>query len=361
MQGRIAFIPRPHAIEFYQYEVPGPEPDGLVAEVTQTNVCGSEVHMWKGEIGGSGGVMPGHEMSGRILALGKGVTTDWSGVPIKAGDRIAPVSYVVCNRCVNCVAGNQAACLNNVVRHTHPDQPPHFTATFATHYCVSPGQHFYRIPDNVPDVIASSANCAMSIVYWALDKGGLGYGETLLVMGAGGLGLHAIAIARARGARAIAMDSVGRRLELAAAFGADEIIDLRQYPDSRARRKRVRELTGYGPDAVLEVAGVPEAFTDALSYARQGGRVLELGNVLLEPAVQVAPGFITMKSLQITTAMGYPPHYLKKSLDFLARNIERFPYLELCDASFPLSQAALALDRSERREVSRAAILPQQG
>jgi len=361
MIGKIAFIPRPRTIEFHQYEVPDPEPGGLVAEVTQTNVCGSEVHMWKGEIGGPRGVMPGHEMSGRILALGGGVVADWAGVPIKVGDRIAPVSYIVCNRCVNCVAGNQAACLNNVVGHTHPDQPPHFTATFATHYCIQPGQHFYRIPDNVPDLIASSANCAMSIVYWALDKGGLGYGETLLVMGAGGLGLHAIAIAKARGARVIAMDGVGRRLEQASQFGADQIIDLRDYPDARERRKRVRELTGYGPDAVLEVAGIPEAFADAISYARQGGRVLEVGNVLLAPVTPVAPGFITMKSLQITTAMGYPPHYLKKSLDFLSLNRDRFPYLELCDGKFPLAAAAQALDQSERREVTRAAILPQDG
>ena len=360
MNGKIAFIPRPRTIELYQYDVPDPEPEGLIAEVTQTNVCGSEVHMWKGEIGGEGGVMPGHEMSGRILALGDRVTTDWAGVPVAIGDRIAPVSYIVCNRCVNCVAGNSAACLNNVVRHTHPDQPPHFTATFATHYCVQTGQHFYRIPENVPDSIASSANCAMSIVYWALDKGALAYGETLLVMGAGGLGLHATALAKARGARVLMMDGVGRRLDQARQFGADQIIDLRDYPDARSRRKRVRELTGYGPDAVLEVAGAPEAFADALSFARQGGRVLEVGNVLLSPTTQIAPGFMTMKSLQITTAMGYPPHYLKKSLDFLSGNIDRFPYLELCDAAFPLSQAAQALDRSERREVTRAAILPQE-
>ena len=360
MQGKIAFIPRPRTIEFYQYDVPNPEPEGLIAEVTQTNVCGSEVHMWKGEIGGSAGVMPGHEMSGRIVALGDRVTTDWAGVPVHIGERIAPVSYIVCNRCVNCVNGNQAACLNNVVRHTHPDQPPHFTATFATHYCIAAGQRFYRIPDNVPDLVASSANCAMSIVFWVLDKGGLGFGETLLVMGAGGLGLHATALAKARGARVLAMDSVDRRLEQARQFGADEIIDLREYPDARSRRKRVRELTNYGPDVVLEVAGVPEAFADALSFARQGGRVLEVGNVLLAPSTQIAPGFITMKSLQITSAMGYPPHYLKKSLDFLSANIDRFPYRELCDANFPLSQAALALDRSERREVTRAAILPQE-
>ncbi len=187
MKGRVAFIPTAHKIEFHEYDVPAPAAGGLVAAVTQTNVCGSEVHMWKGEFGRRG-VMPGHEMSGRIEALGAGVRADWAGVPVKEGDRIAPVYYTVCNRCVNCVSGNHAACTAKVVGARHPDEPPHFTATFATHYVVKPDQHFYRVPDNVPDLVASSANCAMSQVFWSLDRGRLHYGETLVVLGAGGLG-----------------------------------------------------------------------------------------------------------------------------------------------------------------------------
>ena len=104
MKGRVAFIPSAHKIEFREYDVPAPAAGGLVAAVTQTNVCGSEVHMWKGEFGRRG-VMPGHEMSGRIEALGTGVRADWAGVPVKEGDRIAPVYYTVCNRCTNCVNG----------------------------------------------------------------------------------------------------------------------------------------------------------------------------------------------------------------------------------------------------------------
>src|SRR6201998_1948480 len=98
MKGTVAFIPQGHKIEFFQYDVPDPVPGGIVAEVTQTNVCGSEVHMWKGEMGmGRRGIMPGHEMSGKIQALGQGVTRDWAGVPVKAGDWIVPVYYTVCN------------------------------------------------------------------------------------------------------------------------------------------------------------------------------------------------------------------------------------------------------------------------
>ena len=361
MKGTIAFIPAAHKLDFFQYEVPDPPAGGLIAEITQTNVCGSEVHMWKGEFGRRG-IMPGHEMSGRILALGKDVATDWAGVAVKTGDRIAPVYYTVCNRCENCVEGNHAGCVNRVMGAAHPDIPPHFTATFATHYYLKPEQNFYRIPDNVPDLIAASANCAMSQVFWSLDRGRLKYGENLLVQGAGGLGLHAMAIAKARGAQVIAMDGVDLRLAQARRFGADEVIDIRQYPDTKARQARVRELLGgKGPDVVLEVAGIPEAFVEAVGLVRNGGRVVEVGNISGTLTATIAPSLITFKSLEIHGVATYPPHYLKKTLDFLAAHINRYPYLELCDAKFPLSRAAEAMDKSERREVVRAALFPQQG
>jgi D-arabinose 1-dehydrogenase-like Zn-dependent alcohol dehydrogenase len=361
MKGKIAFIPAAHKIDFHEYEVPAPPPGGIVTEVTQTNVCGSEVHIWRGEFGGRHGTMPGHEMSGRIMALGEGVKSDWAGAPVKPGDRVAPVYYAVCNRCTNCVRGNQAACLNKVIGGRHPDDPPHFVSTFATHYVVRANQHFYRVPDNVPDLIAASANCAMSQVYWGLDRARLNYGESLVVLGAGGLGLHAMAIAKARGARVIAIDGVDRRLEEAAKFGADETIDMRKYSDIDARTKRVRDLCGGFPDLVLEVAGVPEAFIDALRLVGPGGRVIEIGNISPSLTAPIAPSTLTFKSIELYGVVMYPPHYLKKSLDFLAAHIDRFPYREMCDATFPLGQAAEALDKSERRELTRAALLPQMG
>jgi D-arabinose 1-dehydrogenase-like Zn-dependent alcohol dehydrogenase len=360
MKGRIAFIPSAHTLEFHEYELPAPPAGGVLAEVVQTNVCGSEVHMWKGEYGRRG-IVPGHEMSGKIYQLGDGVTTDWARVPVKPGDRIAPVYYTVCNRCENCVAGNQGACTAKTFGVRHPDEPPHFTGTFATHYIVGPQQHFYRIPDNVPDRIASSANCAMSQVFWSLDRARLAYGESLVVMGAGGLGLHAMAIAKARGARVVAIDGVDLRLERAKKFGADEVVDLRKYQDFEARNKRVREIVGGYPDVILEVAGAPDAFLEALRMVRIGGRVVEVGNISPTMVVTLPPALVTFKSCEIVGVATYPPHYLKKSLDFLSAHIQRYPYDDLCDAQFPLSRAAEALDKSERREITRAGLLPALG
>jgi D-arabinose 1-dehydrogenase-like Zn-dependent alcohol dehydrogenase len=87
--------------------------------------------------------------------------------------------------------------------------------------------------------------------------------------------------------------------------------------------------------------------------------VIEVGNISSGMTVQVPPSVITFKSLQIIGVATYPPHYLKKSLDFLSAHIDRFPYREMCDATFPLSQAAEALDKSERREITRAGLLPE--
>jgi threonine dehydrogenase-like Zn-dependent dehydrogenase len=167
-----------------------------------------------------------------------------------------------------------------------------------------------------------------------------------------------MAIAKARGACVIAVDRVDSRLREARRFGADETVDMREYADVEARDKRVRELVDGWPDVVLEVAGVAEAFSDALRMVRIGGRVIEVGNISSGLTVQLPPSVITFKSLEIFGVATYPPHYLKKSLDFLAANIDRLPYQEMCDATFPLSRAAEALDKSEHREVTRAGLLP---
>ena len=360
MKGKIAFIPQARTIEFHEFDLPDVEPGAILAQVSRTNICGSEVHMWRGEFG-KRGVMPGHEMVGRVYKLGTGVTTDTAGQPLKEGDRIAPVYYRTCGLCANCRDGNAAACLTMGIRARRlvPQDPPHFHTPFGTHYYIQPGQHVYKVPDNVPDHAASSANCALSQVFFALDRGNLRYEETLVVQGAGGLGLHAMAVAKARGARVIAIDGVDLRLKRAKAFGADELVDMKTYSTPEARVGRVRELTnGLGADVVLEVAGIPEAFLEAINLVRNGGRVLELGNISPGLTVTIPPSFVTFKSISIIGVATYNPHYLQKSLNFLSGHIDKYPYQELVDAVFPLEKSAEAMDKSDRKEITRAAIEP---
>ena len=130
MKGKVAYIPQARTLEFHEFELPDVGPGAILAQVTRTNVCGSEVHMWRGEFG-KRGVMPGHEMVGRVYKLGKGVTTDTAGQPLKEGDRIAPVYYRTCGLCVNCREGNAFDGRLRVIAHirldaavAHAHRPP---------------------------------------------------------------------------------------------------------------------------------------------------------------------------------------------------------------------------------------------
>jgi threonine dehydrogenase-like Zn-dependent dehydrogenase len=165
-----------------------------------------------------------------------------------------------------------------------------------------------------------------------------------------------MAVAKARGARVIAIDGVDLRLKRAKAFGADELVDMREYPTMEARIGRVRELTsGLGPDVVLEVAGIPDAFLEAINLVRNGGRVAELGNISMGLTVPVPPAVVTFKSISV---IGVATYYLHKALHFLSEHIDQYPYHELVDAEFPLDRAAEAMDKSDRREITRAALVP---
>jgi len=134
---------------------------------------------------------------------------------------------------------------------------------------------------------------------------------------------------------------------------------MRAYPTMEARIGRVRELTnGLGPDVVLEVAGVPEAFLEAINLVRNGGRVIEIGNISIGLTVVVPPALITFKSIAVMGVATYNPHYLHKALRFLSAHIDRYPYHELMDAEFPLDHAAEAMEKSDRKEITRAALIP---
>jgi threonine dehydrogenase-like Zn-dependent dehydrogenase len=133
---------------------------------------------------------------------------------------------------------------------------------------------------------------------------------------------------------------------------------MHKHPEFDDRLAQVQKLCGGWPDVILEVAGVPEAFLEAMKMVRIGGRVIEVGNISAGLQVQIPPSMITFKSLEIVGVAMYPPQYLKKSLDFLSQHMDRFPYAQMCDATFPLTSAAEAMDKSERREVTRAGLLP---
>lgn len=159
--------------------------------------------------------------------------------------------------------------------------------------------------------------------------------------------------------KVIVVDGVESRLEQAKTFGADEVILISDFPTVEQRVAQIMRLTGnQGVDVALEVAGVPQAFAEGVEYIRAGGRYIVIGNISPGQTVEFDPGYLTRKAIQIIPVLRYNPWYLKKALDFLERNIDRYPFETLLDASFSFEEIKIALDESAKRTVTRATIIP---
>ncbi|MGH3665628.1 MAG: zinc-binding dehydrogenase [Egibacteraceae bacterium] len=362
MKGAVAAMSAPETVRVEHYDVPSPEPGALLLKIRRANVCGSELHIFHGHHPLIRQGVLGHEFVGEIAGLGAGVETDYAGQPVSVGDRTVAAYYLTCMRCAACVRGDFNLCRNAYGFWSKAaKEPPHFHGGFATHYYVHPHQYFYKVPDGVPDEVVAGANCALSQVLYGLHLARLEPGNTVVVQGAGGLGLNAAAVASEIGARVVVVEGIAERIELARQFGADEVVDLRELGEAADRVERVSSLTnGYGADVVLEVTGVPAAFTEALELVRPSGTVVEIGNVNVGPDFEVpmAPGLITRKGIRVIGVVRYQPWFLHRALKFLERNHARYPYATLTDREYGLDEVAAALEQSERRSVARPVVVP---
>lgn len=356
--GRLAFLSAPGSVELREYPLPQVERGALLVEVLAAGVCGSEIHQYSGRHPMTRLAL-GHEFVGRIIDASTR-PIDSAGGSLRAGDRVTATYFQTCLRCAACARGDFGLCENayeGLLR--GPDESPHFVATHSTHYYISPGQWVFKVPDDVPTLVAASANCALTQVLCGIDRARVNAGDRLVIQGAGGLGLWATAVAHERGATVIVIDQVPERLELATRFGADDVVSLTDFPDLEARRRRIHELAGgAGVDAVMDVTGVPEALTEGLGLLRPGGLLIEIGGVLPGQTVELDIGQLTRNGISILTVIRYHPRYLLNALRFLSRNVRRLPLEDLIDGVYGLDREEEALEDSKARRVHRAAIVP---
>ncbi|MCP8615258.1 zinc-binding dehydrogenase [Salirhabdus salicampi] len=362
MKGKLVYLTSPFNTEVREYPIPKAEPGAVVLNMLRASVCGSDLTTWLGLHPRTSKDYPiGHEGIGEIHELGEGVSKDRAGQEVKKGDRVAFVYYPTCMECFSCLKGRFDQCTASKYNYVPtPDVYPHFIGTFATHHYLFPNQYFFKIPDNVPNEIAASANCALSQVYWGLEKGNLTSGEWLVIQGAGGLGLYGLAIAKVKGAKTIVIDSVTSRLDLAKRMGADFIININDYSSMEERVERVKEITdGQGADIALEVTGVPEAFKEGAYIIAPGGKYVELGNISPSKKTEISPAIFTRKSITIYHALRYPPTYLYKALQFLSDYKDDFPFHEFTeDKVFSLDEFDKMMDLVNKRQITRAAVVP---
>lgn len=365
-KGRAAIYKGLHQpMEIREYPVPEPEPGAILIKVSMASICGSDLHMWRGDIdlAALGAPLPiilGHEMMGKVAKLGEGITTDSAGQPLTVGDRVIFSYFYPCGHCPFCLKGEHAACPMNAYYMACSDSPPHFTGAYAEYYYLRPNHIVFKVPDDLTDNVVVPVNCALSTVIYGLEKVKLSFGETIVIQGAGGLGLNATAVAKEMGAhKVIVVDGIAQRLELARAFGADELIDMRQYKTPEERVQRVRELTrGQGADVVAELVGFPEVISEGLNMLGNGGRLLEIGNVSLGKTCTIDPAGLVVSSKSIIGSIMYGRDTLKKSLDFLSRTKHKYPFDKIISRYYRLEEIDKAFEEQDKGLSSRSAIVP---
>jgi len=367
--GRAAVFRGPgQPFEIRELPLPEVEPDAVLIRVSIANICGSDLHFWRGDAPlrlPADGWIYGHEMTGRVARLGARIKTDSRGRPLEEGARVAYCYFYPCGRCHACLALEPAACPNKIGRPLGPSQFPYFHGAFAEYYYLRPGGAIFGVPDTLPDAIVASVNCALSQVIFGLHKVGLRFGQSIVMQGAGGLGVQAAAVAKAMGAApVIVIDQLPGRLELARAFGADHTINLREVIDRKERIALVRQLTGgAGADVACDFVGLPAVIPEGLEMLRAGGTYLEIGSISRGVTVEMEPAQLVWGSKKIVGVVMYDPWVIPQALDFLARFRDRLPFDRLISHTFPLEKIDEAFRASEwvNREstsITRAALVP---
>jgi len=335
-----------------------------VVRTTLANVCGSDLHQWRGEfdVAKFGRPYPqilGHEMTGKVHALGAGVSRDTAGTPLAVGDRVIWRYFYPCGSCRPCMRRIFRACPNaRAYLMNSSDTAPHFYGAFCDYYYVRPGAAIFKVPDGLPDETVAGINCALAQVVGGLQVANLRMGEYVVIQGAGGLGVYATAVAKEMGAgKVIVIDGVTERLGLAQAFGADEIIDFREMPAEDDRVKRVLELTdGWGADVVAELVGHPRVCPEGLRMVGRTGRYLEIGNISPGLTYTLDPQWLVGYNRSILGMLYYEAEHLQQALELVSRTRDRYPWDRVLSHKYPLEQINEAFEAADRGEVTRAAI-----
>jgi L-iditol 2-dehydrogenase len=330
-----------------EFDLPAVEPGAVLLRVELCGICGSDYLGYRGlnqEV--SFPIILGHEITGTVEERGRGVTADVLGRKISKGDRLVLVPAIHCGKCYFCaIAKTPSKCLHAVQYGfiPHPNRPPHFTGGFAQYlYLRDPRTDIFRI-DAAPEAAVLAEPLGVAI--HAVARARVSPGDTVVVQGAGPIGLMTVLACRAAGARRVAVTGrrQGLRLDFARVLGADVTVDIDRVKDIEERIEIVRDLSpaGHGADAVFECAGRPEAVSEGLRYVRPSGVYCIAGNVGDQGTIPINPALDIMeKNIRIEGIYDHAATHFARAVSLIEKTesplermiTHRIPLDDLTDA-----------------------------
>ena len=363
----------PGKMELQTFDTPKIEEDGVLLKVDACGICGSDVHAYLGHIRTAPFPMiPGHEFIGTITEVGKSASSKMAivgGGPLKEGDRVAVApSSLPCGRCWFCLhmPHRPSLCTTRTIYGFNSTKnPPSLWGGFAEYIYLHPRTWVFKLPPGISAEKAVQAEpmaTGLRAVERAYNPGeafsgqGYGVGSSTMVLGTGPIGLMVIIALRFSGANLIiAQDILDSRLAMAKRMGADMTINGKLPFEQRL--KQVQEVTdGFGPDVVIEAAGVPIAFQESLKFVRRGGKLIEVGHYTDPGSIEINPWMICNKDLDIHGSWAYPPIIFKDALAVLSKTT--LPVGEIVTHKMPLKELPQGMDLVGKEGVGKVVITP---
>jgi S-(hydroxymethyl)glutathione dehydrogenase/alcohol dehydrogenase len=291
---------------------PEPQEREVRIRIAACGVCHSDLHIAKGDLRFPMPVVLGHEISGTVDAIGE----DVSG--FKTGDRVVSSFIMPCGDCAACARGRDDLCekyfaFNRVKgvlydgksRLFRPDGTPVAMQMMGgmAQYAIVPDTDVFALPASLPLEESCILGCALMTAYGAVKNAAqLREGQSVVVVGAGGVGSNVITMARVFGARqVIAVDVRQEKLKAARALGATDVIDARS-PDPL---RQLQEMTqGRGVDVAIEAIGRPETVLQAFQMASDGGRVVVIGVAPMDAVAPIGITRLVRRGIQIVGSFG---------------------------------------------------------
>jgi threonine dehydrogenase-like Zn-dependent dehydrogenase len=333
----------PGRMELREFPRPviGPDDGGLL-RVEACGICGSDVEQYKGNLGGQWlPMVPGHEPLGILEEASAAACQRWG---VQPGDRVAVEILIPCRACDLCLAGRYMSCRNRIGSHggSNPERGLGLWGGFAEYIHLHPNSILHKVRADIPAEIAVMFNPLGAGVRWGVHLGGVGLGDTVLILGCGQRGLAAVLACRAAGARTIIVTGLSRdaeKLALALEFGADHAIDV----EAEDTVSRVRDLTGgAGADVVLELTPMAaQPVRDALDAVRWGGRVVLAGLKGGRP-LELSTDVIINKALTVAGAFSVDSRAYAEAIRLIETG--QFPLARMHTHTFGLEDVARAIE-----------------
>jgi alcohol dehydrogenase len=351
------FLGAGQPLELRRFPIPAPQAGEAIVRLEYCTICGSDLHTITGARIEPTPSILGHEALGNVVAVGDPPPCDTGGRALHAGDRITWSTVVACGDCDRCQRGLPQKCRTvSKYGHDRAEGRQALSGGLAEYLLLRRGSAVVRVDLHIPASVICPVNCATATAAAALRKAGAIAGRTVLILGAGMLGLTAAAFARSSAASAVTVCDVNAlRLERAWEFGADGVVQVCADPDEF--HQRLRRAAGTDVfDIVLEMSGATEAVEAALALAECGAQIVLVGSVMKSRPVSLDPEQLVRRCLSLHGVHNYAPQDLEMAVAFLTKQGAEFPFAQLVEFTFPLADVTRAVETALRQRPVRVAI-----